>query len=101
MLSVFPASFDQPAAIAVVGTDGDVADALELLRRRSLLEWDVALARYSLHELVRVFATARLEDQQTGERRSRMARRSRRGIRRTLDRNLRSTAPPAFVGERL
>jgi len=61
-LSVFPTSFDVAAALAVVAVEREVAEMLELLRRRSLLEWDANLQRFSLHELVRVFAAARLED---------------------------------------
>jgi tetratricopeptide (TPR) repeat protein len=61
-LSVFPTSFDLAAAQAAAAIDGDVAEALELLRRRSLLEWDATAERFSLHDLVRVFAAARLEN---------------------------------------
>ena len=60
-LSVFPASFDAAAAQAVVAIAADVSEALELLRRYSLLEWDAALERYSLQDLVRVYGAARLE----------------------------------------
>jgi tetratricopeptide (TPR) repeat protein len=61
-ISVFAASFDLAAAQAVVVIDGDVPEALELLRRRSLLEWDAPVERFGLHDLVRAFAAARLED---------------------------------------
>jgi tetratricopeptide (TPR) repeat protein len=61
-ISVFAASFDLAAAQAVAMIDGDVDEALELLRRRSLLEWDATAERFSLHDLVRAFAVARLED---------------------------------------
>jgi tetratricopeptide (TPR) repeat protein len=61
-LSVFPTSFDGAAAQGVVEIAGDVTEALELLRRRSLLEWDAQLQRFSLHDLVRALAAARLED---------------------------------------
>src|SRR6185295_3705353 len=50
------------AALAVVECAGDVEQLLELLRRRSLLEWDAALERYSLHELVHTFVAVRLAD---------------------------------------
>jgi len=81
-MSVFPTSFDLEAVKAVVRIS-DVGllprvmrwlrhkaieelprpeDLLDNLRRRSLLEWDTAVERYSLHELVRVFAAKRLED---------------------------------------
>ena len=61
-LSVFPASFDSEAAMAVVAVEGDRTEALELLRRHSLLEWEANVQRFSLHDLVRAFAAARLED---------------------------------------
>jgi tetratricopeptide (TPR) repeat protein len=61
-ISVFPASFDLAAAQAVAAIDSDIAEALELLQRRSLLEWDATVERFSLHDLVRAFAVARLED---------------------------------------
>lgn len=61
-ISVFAVSFDLAAAQAVAAIDGDVAEALELLRRRSLLEWDATVERFNLHDLVRAFAAARLED---------------------------------------
>ena len=73
-MSVFPASFDTKAAKAVVevpksegqGTTGEqqsLEEVLELLYQRSLLEWDRQTGRYSLHDLVRAFALARLEDE--------------------------------------
>ncbi|MDQ2809483.1 MAG: tetratricopeptide repeat protein, partial [Chloroflexota bacterium] len=61
-LSVFPAPFDEPAATAVVALPPaatPVADHLELLHYRSLLDWD-GTARYSLHDLVRAFAAGKL-----------------------------------------
>jgi tetratricopeptide (TPR) repeat protein len=72
-LGVFPASFDMEAAraVAVVPEVGDqgttttqppIENTLDLLYRRSLLEWDEQTGRYGLHDLVRVFALARLED---------------------------------------
>lgn len=60
-LSVFSTSFEAKAALAVVETEADAEAALDTLQRRSLLEWDAATQRYGLHELVRVFAAARLE----------------------------------------
>jgi tetratricopeptide (TPR) repeat protein len=73
-LSVFPASFDTNAASAVVEVPGaedhettadprPLEEMLALLYRRSLLDWDRQTERYSLHDLVRVFALARLEDE--------------------------------------
>jgi tetratricopeptide (TPR) repeat protein len=61
-MSVFPTNFDQAAALAVVQVERDAETILDLLQRRSLLEWDDAAQRYSLHDLVRAFAAARLED---------------------------------------
>jgi tetratricopeptide (TPR) repeat protein len=83
-LSVFASSFDLTAAIAVVDGDATVEDTLRLLRSRNLLECDSTtfgydfsaldpdlveeeeIIRYSLHDLVREFATAQLtkEEQQ-------------------------------------
>jgi hypothetical protein len=40
--SVFPTSFDRAAALAVVEVAGDAETVLDLLQRRSLLEWDDA-----------------------------------------------------------
>lgn len=60
-LSVFPASFDREAALAIVAVAGQVEEILWLLRRRSLLEWDAALERYNQHELLRVFGAERLD----------------------------------------
>jgi tetratricopeptide (TPR) repeat protein len=66
-LSAFPASFDRSAAAAVVALPALAsAEALEnvlsALYRRSLLEYDLAADRFALHDLVRVFAAARLTD---------------------------------------
>jgi tetratricopeptide (TPR) repeat protein len=61
-LSVFPASFDRAAALAVLDA-GDAGDELlDALAGRSLLEWDAAGDRFDLHALVRIFAATRLED---------------------------------------
>jgi tetratricopeptide (TPR) repeat protein len=74
-LSIFPSSFHMSAASAVVEVPGvpgaedqeattkprTVEEMLDLLYRRSLLDWDRQIARYSLHDLVRVFALTRLE----------------------------------------
>jgi tetratricopeptide (TPR) repeat protein len=66
MLSVFPGTFDRAGAAAVWGMDAEPAqdaaqDALDELVRYSLVEWNEAAGRYSLHDLVRVFAGARLD----------------------------------------
>jgi tetratricopeptide (TPR) repeat protein len=63
-VSIFPTSFDAAAAGAVVAlASGYTVDGvLEELYLLSLLEWDAALERYSLHNLVRAFAAARLAD---------------------------------------
>jgi tetratricopeptide (TPR) repeat protein len=61
-LGVFPASFDFAAASAIVEGKGEVTELLELLRRRSLLDWDTRVQRLSLHDLVRAFVATRLEE---------------------------------------
>jgi tetratricopeptide (TPR) repeat protein len=75
-LSVFPSSFDMDAARAVVDVQASEAEGqgtnanhppmpverwLEFLYRRSLVEWDRETRRYSLHDLVRVFGSERVE----------------------------------------
>src|SRR5262249_26116428 len=64
-LIILSASFYHARAIAVISLpkDTDKEAALSLLRRRSLLEYDLNSQRYPLHELVRVFALARLREQ--------------------------------------
>ena len=60
-LSVFPATFDRAGAAAVWGMEADAAqDTLDELRRYSLVEWNETAQRFSLHDLVRLFADARL-----------------------------------------
>jgi hypothetical protein len=61
-LSVFPASFDSAAAKTIVKIDADIEEALAILWRRSLVEWDNITARYSVDDLVRAFGTVRLEN---------------------------------------
>jgi tetratricopeptide (TPR) repeat protein len=73
-LSVFPSSFDITATKAVVQAPGEgqgttaehrgVEDALDLLYRRSLVDQDKETKRYSLHDLVRVFGSGRLEGEE-------------------------------------
>jgi hypothetical protein len=63
MLAVFPVSFDRDAVAAIWGTDeSSTHDLLSCLCRYSLLEFLSSPAgdRYSLHDLLREFATARL-----------------------------------------
>lgn len=57
-LSLFPVSFDSSAVNAILVTDGNIQESIELLRRRSLLRYDVQTKRYNLHDLVRVFANS-------------------------------------------
>jgi tetratricopeptide (TPR) repeat protein len=66
-LSVFPASFTLDAACQVLALPaGDAVNLLlEELDRLSLLDYDQALERYSLHDLMRSFAAARLADTDT------------------------------------
>jgi transcriptional regulator with XRE-family HTH domain/tetratricopeptide (TPR) repeat protein len=62
-LSVFPQGFDRAAVAAVWGLDLAATDArIGQLVRFNLLEWDGAgkVARYRLHDLVRLFVDARL-----------------------------------------
>jgi tetratricopeptide (TPR) repeat protein len=60
-LSVFVGSFDADALAAVLADIPDAQEQASMLHRRSMLEYDAASERYDLHELVRVFALARLE----------------------------------------
>ena len=61
ILSVFPETFDAPAAAAVWELEPDRAQAaLGDLLAYSLLEWNADFARYRLHDLTRVFAAAKL-----------------------------------------
>ena len=55
-LSVFPSGFPVSAVRATVIVDGNVAEILEILRRHSLLEWDLTRNWYQLHDLVREFS---------------------------------------------
>ncbi len=62
-LAVFPVTFDAAAAAVVWATDRDAAqDALGELVKYSLLNWNDAIARYSLHDLARLFADSRMSD---------------------------------------
>ncbi|HEY0171489.1 MAG TPA: tetratricopeptide repeat protein [Pyrinomonadaceae bacterium] len=53
-LSVFPASFDEGAALAVC--EGASREELSLLVRRSLVSFDRKSRRYRLHDLMRAYA---------------------------------------------
>lgn len=66
MLGVFTASFDKAAAATVLqlADEEQLLDQLDLLYRRSLVRFVHEQDRYDLHELVRVFALARLENQE-------------------------------------
>jgi hypothetical protein len=61
-LSVFAVRFNQVAIEMVVSTENDLFETLELLRRRSLLEWDATAGLYGLHDLIREFGSARLKN---------------------------------------
>jgi tetratricopeptide (TPR) repeat protein len=62
-LAVFPDSFDAAGAAAVWEAESNVAEeALGELLVYSLLEFNPANIRYRLHDLVRAFADARLDD---------------------------------------
>ncbi len=65
-LAVFPDTFDAEAAAALWQLEPDATlDSLGELIRFSLLDWDETIARYSLHDLARLFADSRLD---SGER---------------------------------
>lgn len=60
-LAVFPGNFDAEASAAVWALELDPAqDALSKLVSNSLVEWNGSTRRYRLHNLVRLFADARL-----------------------------------------
>ncbi|HST54050.1 MAG TPA: DUF4062 domain-containing protein [Pyrinomonadaceae bacterium] len=62
-LSVFPDTLDAAAAAAVWETEADAAqDTLGELLKFSMLDWDAKTARYSLHDLARLFADSRLSE---------------------------------------
>ena len=59
-LAVFPESFDRAAVTAVWAVEESTAgDALDLLLRLSLLEWNRESQRFELHDLLREFARNR------------------------------------------
>ena len=63
MLAVFPDSFDEKAASALWEIDEDSANyALGHLTNFSLVDFDATNNRYSLHDLSRDFAAARLRE---------------------------------------
>jgi tetratricopeptide (TPR) repeat protein len=62
-LAVFPDTFDSKAAAAVWDLPLDhTHDTLSLLLTHSLVEWTSETGRYHLHDLVRLFADAHLEE---------------------------------------
>ena len=70
MLSVFPDTFDALAAVAVWEIETDsVADeakaTLSRLLQYSMLEWEEPTNRYRLHDLMRDFASQRLESNES------------------------------------
>ncbi len=80
MLAVFPATFDRLATAAVWDVDIEneakvykAADILSTLVRYSLVEWLEAEGRYRLHDLARLFASARLVDNERDTAQSRHA----------------------------
>jgi uncharacterized protein YciI len=63
-LAVFPADFAVDAAAAVWGIGQETAaEALDELRRYSLVEWEEAAGRCRLHDLARLFAEAKVGDE--------------------------------------
>jgi tetratricopeptide (TPR) repeat protein len=66
-LAVFPAGFDRAAAAAVWELpETEVDGALGRLLAACVLDWDEAAERYRLHDLVRDFAAARLDQAEAG-----------------------------------
>lgn len=65
MLSVFPISFDTAAVTELWKLPvEDTEDHLAELISHSLIEWNATTQRYRLHDLVRLFANSRLDEQQ-------------------------------------
>lgn len=74
LLAVFPDTFDTAAAVSVLLLASDATqDALSELVKYSLLDWDEVTARYSLHDLARLFADAHLNETARYEGQSRHA----------------------------
>src|SRR6266508_3600761 len=68
MLGVFPASFDASAASAMWDLEEDeTTRLLGLLRRYSLLDYDEAISRYSLHDLLADYALSQMDGQEDQE----------------------------------
>ncbi|MCC6190575.1 MAG: tetratricopeptide repeat protein [Anaerolineales bacterium] len=64
-LAVFPASFEAGAVTALWQVElAATRDVLGEILGLSLLEWDAMRRRYRLHDLLRVFANARLSDEE-------------------------------------
>jgi tetratricopeptide (TPR) repeat protein len=59
--TTMPRNTHLPSPVAM-GEGRGVRDLLGLLYRRSLLEWDAEKERYRVHDLVRAFGAAQLED---------------------------------------
>jgi tetratricopeptide (TPR) repeat protein len=73
-LAVFPDTFDTAAAAAVWESEADAAqDTLGELLKYSLLAWNGETARYRLHDLTRLFADARLSEEERSASRMRHA----------------------------
>ncbi|MGD0813501.1 MAG: tetratricopeptide repeat protein [Verrucomicrobiota bacterium] len=63
LLSIFPASFDLPAAAAIWGMETKVSrDIMQTLLKGSLVETDEARIRFRLHDLVRRFCNGKMND---------------------------------------
>lgn len=62
LLSVFPVTFDAVAEEKVCGDKGHAE--LSNLRRRSLVVYDTGTKRYRLHDLARLFADAKLTEEE-------------------------------------
>ena len=63
MLSVFPGGFDNVDAGAIWGVNGDAAqDFLSALLASNMLQWNESPPQYRLHDLLRLWASAKCAD---------------------------------------
>jgi tetratricopeptide (TPR) repeat protein len=72
LLAVFPTSFDRSAAGCILRLDPESAQkTLALLVRHSVVGYDRNASRYRLHDLVRLFAGARLSQKEEADAKAR------------------------------
>lgn len=68
LLAVFRSPFELNAAVAVLRQSlRNTSNSLGGLLKHSMLEWDSALSRYSMHELLRLVAQSRLSENENRE----------------------------------